>query len=486
MDITINALGSGVPSSGTYEAAEDKGRRRTPRRRKVAEEAILTQRVRDRVTSTAHDLVRNDPVASWILAKFLDYTTVQYFAARTGDRAFDNELELAVYDWMLAHNCDAARRNDFDTMMRIFGGAIALDGDAALLKITGGFLQGIESDRIRSEGAVKGKIPESVNGVVFDRSTGRASGYLLFDRGPNGRDYVYNRMLAAENLIFRGNFNRFDQVRGVPLLSPAITTFQDAKETDEYQRLKSKKHAAMAIAFMSNQGSGLNDQFNPLAASPGSSGSGDENSGEEKDAYGLYDLDAATKLEMEPGDKIELIESHTPSTEYQMFSDSLLRRGMLPLGIPFSFYNSEKSSYSSMKQDRAEFKFSVQRYLRIMISTRTEAMDWALPQIISDYGLKWSRAEAINYEWIPQADPWLEEDKEVSSALERIAGGLSSPQRECKRRGTDFYDIAQEVMEAQETIRRLGLVMAIGTPGGNLFNPGNLGKTTGGDNNADQ
>ena len=39
---SIPGLGS-ARSSGVYEMAEDKGRRRAPRRRKSSEEAILTQ-----------------------------------------------------------------------------------------------------------------------------------------------------------------------------------------------------------------------------------------------------------------------------------------------------------------------------------------------------------------------------------------------------------------------------------------------------------
>lgn len=477
MDYSLTVSSGGyaaLRSSGVYDMTDDKGRRRSPRRSKAAEERILTQLLRDRGTATIYDMIRNDPVVAWGFGKFLDYATVQYFAARTDDSMFNDELERVVADWSLAHNCDVAGRNDFDNLIRIFGGALALDGDNALLKITGGKLQGIESDRIRSTGYGNKKIPASINGVIVDPSTGRAKQYLLFDRNQFGW-FVFNRAVNAENMIFRGNFIRFDQVRGVPLLAPAVNTFQDAKETDEYQRIKSKNHAALAVAVTSKKGSGLGD-LNLL------NNTGAATTEEASSAYGVYDMDVATKLELDEGDDVQFLESHTPSNEYQTFNDSLIRRGLLVFGLAFSFYNSEKSSYSSMKQDRAEFKFSIQRYMRMMISARSEVMQWVLPQLINDNGLKWSKSGNPRFEWIPQADPWLEEDKEVSSALDRIAGGLSSPQRECKRRGVDAFDILRENAEYQREVRNTGTVYSIGNPGGNLFNSGNMNISVGGAN----
>ncbi|MPN13121.1 hypothetical protein SDC9_160441 [bioreactor metagenome] len=262
--------------------------------------------------------------------------------------------------------------------------------------------------------------------------------------------------------------------------------------------MKSKNHALLGIAVTSGAGSGLNNAEPPInysvgpgsGSGGGSSGSGGSGGGDDDDreltAYGVYDLEAATKLELDKGDAVNLLESHTPSTEYQAFNDSLIRRGLLVFGLSFSFYNSEKSSYSSMKQDRAEFKFSIQRFMRQMCGVRGEVTRWVLPQIIRDYGLKWEKSGQIPFEWIPQADPWLEEDKEVSSALDRIAGGLSSPQRECKRRGVDFSDVVRENREAQRMVREFGVVMTLGKPGAMMFNSGNMGAAPGAEAVPDQ
>lgn len=470
MNPTFTINGLGVSSSGRYEMALDRGRRKAPRMRKAAEEAILTQRVRDRGTATIYDLLRNDPVAAWGFNKFLDYSTVHYFAAQTEDGRFNDELEAAVADWCRAKNCDVAARNDFDGLIRLFGSGLALDGDAALLKISGAKLQGIESDRLRANG--DGDYPESVNGVLLDPDTGRATGYLLFNRGPGGKGYAFNRVLRPEDLIFRGNFIRFDQVRGVPMLAPAVNTFTDVKEIDEAQLMKCKNHAMMGLAITSQNGSGLGFGGAPLAVSTGGCGdSGDEEEIEET-SNGIYpyDLTMATKLELEPGDTVNTIESHTPSNEYQTFAEMQLRKSLLAFGLAFSFFDSRQSSYTTMKQDRAEFKFFIQRTQRLIRSVRCEVTDWALPQIIADYGLKWSGADRIRYEWMGQAEPWLDESKEVKASIDLIGAGLSSAEREARTRGRDVYDVTRENARWQNYLRRSGVVVGIGTPGGALFN----------------
>lgn len=458
----------GAKTSGVYEMSVSSGRRRAKRTRKASEEAIFPQRSRDRGTATIYDMIRNDPVVAWGFGKYLDYGTVQYFASRTGDFKFDDELEEAFGNWSKARNCDVARRNSFDNMIRLYGAGITLDGDSMLLKITGGKLQGIESDRIRSTGDGK-QIPDSVEGVIIDPSTNAATGYLLFNRGPGGRNYVFDRILNPDHLIFDGNFMRFDQVRGIPLIAPAVTTFEDAKETNEYQRIKAKNHALLAVAVMSQQGSGMNYNSFSLTDPPTT-----ETADEDLAAPGLYSLEEATKLELAQNDKMDLIESHTPSTEYQTFNDTMIRQGLLTFGMAFSFYDSSKANYSSMKQDRAEFKFFIQRFMRKCLDARYEVTDWVLPQIVSDYGLKWSGSGKIRYEWLPQAEPWLDENNETAAAITRIERGLSSEEMEARRRGMDAYDILRQKKRSQEYIRRSGVVIVAAGSGSQLFNSNKL------------
>lgn len=467
------------PLYGRYEMTEDRGRRKTPRRAKAAEDAILNQRRRDIAGSSAYDLERNNVIVNWAFNKYLDYTTVAYFCSMTGDSGLDDEIEHIFSEWQLAENCDIARRNDFDTMIRIFGSALSLDGDAAFLKIGGGRLQGLETDRIRSGAPGQPMALRSTNGVIVNESTGAADGYIVCDRGEGGRGYRFNRIVRPDEIIFRGNFKRFDQVRGIPFIVPAVNKFIDIGEIDEYQLLKVKNHATMGLAVYSENGSGLNSFGPPLLSSnAGGSGSSGEDDAETV-APGIYPYDLtapALKFELEPGDKIEMLESHTPSNEYQSFSEMQIRQALLVFGLAFSFFDSRSSSYSAMKQDRAEFRFFVQRFQRMMLNVRNEVTRWVLPSLLLRNGIR-REVRDLKFEWIPQAEPWLDEKNEVSASTERMATGLSSPQREARRRGLDAIDVLRETARYQNYVRASQVVVSVGAPGARLFNENTLNST---------
>lgn len=69
-----------------------------------------------------------------------------------------------------------------------------------------------------------------------------------------------------------------------------------------------------------------------------------------------------------------------------------------------------------------------------------------------------------------QAEPWLDESKEVKASIDLIGAGLSSAEREARTRGRDVYDVTRENARWQNYLRRSGVVVGIGTPGGALFN----------------
>lgn len=259
-------------STGGYDIVKDKGRRKNPRTGKSAEHINYNQRHRDKAQGTGYDIIRNDITAQWAFNKFLDYTTVHYFQSSTGDSALDDEIEYAVEDWSRAANCDISRRHSLDDMIRLNASGKALDGDGALLLTDSWRLQGIEGDNIRTpdwkvdiaKNNLSKKITGAIQGVILDKFRS-AVAYVICQKSETPGRYEYVATVPAENIIFNGNFFRFDQVRGVPVLNAAANTAQDIKEIDEYQLIKVKKHAMFGIAFKSDAATtGFNEA--PLAS----------------------------------------------------------------------------------------------------------------------------------------------------------------------------------------------------------------------------
>jgi len=484
LNLTVSGGGGSGPSGFTfnsgnsgYSAIKDKGRRKPARTSKPGESSVLNQHRRDRLQGTVYDLIRNSVEAKWALNKMLNYCCNFYFQSTTGFTEFDDALERSVARWMMAKNCDVARRHNFPMLLRLHGAGVMLDGDSLLLKLRDFRLQGIEADRIRGTGHNTPKnfaaAPGASDGLVLD-NFGAVDKYLICNRSANGYDFA--AAVDWKNAFFSGVFFRFDQVRGVsPLAFGAVNKFQDIGEIDEYQMIKTKKHACFGLAVMSNDpGSGFNDSAAPLSPSLSVAAPAPDSPEALAPRYD-FELDAGLKLELAAGDTIDMFESKTPSQEYQSFAESQLRKGLLAFNVPYTFYNSNGSTYSANKQDRAEFRLDIRPYQKQFSDLCYDVSEWLIPFLIKKDNIPVpkpyaDRLDLLRYDWIPEAEPWLDEKAEIEAAALRISCGLSSREKECRRRGGDFYDNARALKREQTYLEKSGIVYAIGQPGQQLVN----------------
>jgi capsid protein len=460
-----------------YDAIADKGRRRSPSVRKKSEHKILNKNNRNKLYATVYDLIRNDQSASWAYNKFLDYTTSFHFQMNTDDDKFNDDFEFAVNDWGKKQNCDIAGRHSLKSMIRLFGSGMCLDGDSLMIKTRGYKLQGVEADRIAKPQMVgKGNkwssVPENITdeGLVLDRFD-KVLKYIVCNRDEQTNRLVYERGYTPEQVIFDGFFVRFDQRRGVTPFASSLNIFQDLKEIDEAQLLKCKKHALFGIAFGSNSAeSGMNekeiDGFDD-----------DADSGPKYE----YELNGPSKIELEPGDKVEMFESKTPSQEYKEYSMLMLRKGFLSFFVPYSLFDSSEANYSSMRQDRAEFRLSVQPTADKIQAALYDIINWVIPYISKEYKLPIKRsAKRLPFEWIPQGQPWLDELKEINAANRRIASGISSVPYEAKQRGLNAYDLLRSQKRYKDAADKNNII--IYGPNGQALTGANQGKINGGNN----
>lgn len=441
-----------------YDAVNVKGRRRNPTVCKQKERIVINEKDRIKMGATAYDLIRNDPVAWWAFNKYLDYITGWTFQAKTSDGKLNQDLEFLFSEWSKKHRCDALGKLNFREMIRTFGSSIALDGDAGIWTMPNGQIYGIESDRIHtpSDHAKIESIKDMniIDGLVTD-DIGRVLFYVICNRTEVGNSYNFAELIPYEEMVFAGNFFRFDQLRGVTKFSPSLNIFQDVKEIDEFQLIKCKKHALMAIAQKSSDSSqtGFNEQITTETTTDG-----------ETISNYFYNIGApAMKLDIDKDDEIDLIESKNPSSEYQSFSETMMRKAILVFGQKYSFFDSRQSSYSAMKQDRAESRSEMENDALRIHEAMTKICDWIVPKLMRENGIKTDENQV--YELIQKAEPWLDEKSEVEAALLRINGGLSDYQHESKRRGRDWFDTARELSREQKYIKQSGLNVTQGQPG---------------------
>ena len=409
-----------------------------------------------------------------MLRRHLDYVSKFAPLVKTNNTELDRWLDKALTRHGKKRNFDVAGRHSRNSMMRIFEGLKTLDGDAALLKVDGSKLQGIEGDRIAKPNDISKDLSEIVgdHGLVLDGMTGATQQYCVCKRdNVGGTMLMFAGMVDAGDVIFDGYFGRWDQTRGISPLSSVINPTADLYEAMEWTQLKIKLHALMGIQINRETSSEAADGFPST-----------ESLGYDTDASGTQTADytyafsptGLSIFDMEPGESVNTIESGTPSEEFQHWTDKTIRQILLALDIPYSAFAGDKSNFSARIADREEYEKSSSEKRQRNCEVLEEIYDWVLrdwyasnrefARLVDASGLTIDDVtESI--QWVGSGTPWLDKLKEVSGDALSVYNGFESRQEVCKRHGKDFFEVVDKLAEEQKYAEDAGVMLAMGQPG---------------------
>jgi len=189
-----------------------------------------------------------------------------------------------------------------------------------------------------------------------------------------------------------------------------------------------------------------------------------------------FALSPGLKLELDPGDSLDTIESKTPASETIRYFELMIQIICLALDIPISFFDSRKSSYSSARQDLLQ-------YIESAKNKRQENLDYILNPITAWKVNTWANtidietgnpilelpsgllARDIKWEWIPVGIPWIDPLKEINADAMAISQGLKSRQLVSTERGLDWWNILDQLESEEQEIIKRGVTVQIGMPG---------------------
>jgi len=431
-----------------YDATVDKDRRQPPSRDTKDEDLILKPAARKKLIAQSRDIQRNFSIAGWMIRKHLDYVSSFNFQARSGVADLDRTLEELMVWWSRPVNCDVAERHTLQRMTRLWEERRTVDGDVFVLKLKDGRLQSIEGDKIRTPDH---GLPENMkksdlkHGVQTDKA-GRARAYAVCKRDKVGK-ITFDRLLRARFVCHHGFFDRFDQVRGISPLAPAINTLRDTYEAFDYALAKAKVSQLFALAFYRQEADNTGEILTreTIAAADGS---GDEDL-EDTDQQ-RYKVDfgrGPIKLELEQNDRAEFLEAKSPSTEFQVFTSTMIGAALKGLDIPYSFYDESFTNYSGSRQAMLQYEQSAEVKrgdVRMLLNNVTA---WRIRLWIEEGALvlpAGMRISQLAWEWVARGIPWIDPLKEVNADIAAIGKGLASTVEVVKRRGRDAYEIADE------------------------------------------
>lgn len=430
----------------SYDGAETSKRRKSPAQRIKSPDDGLTVSKRRQLQANTRDLQKNFSVAAWAIRRHLDYVSAVNFEANSGDDVFDRELEDFYAEWSRAGNCDVAGRHNLQRMVRLAEARRTVDGDVFFVLMSSGHVQAIESDRVRNPYNIETKEADQWRHGVRTSIGGRLREIAVHKRLVDG-SYEHERNIVARNVIQLGYYDEFDQRRGVSPMASAVNAFKDLSENFDFALAKAKLSQLFAVAMYLSDDSPLKD---------------DDDGGE----VGLGNQ--VRMFDGGPDDKIEVLESKNPSSEFQAFQQLVTESALKSLDIPFSFHSENYSTFygsrashleyikacKSKREDIAEF---LERLFRWRISVALRNRELRLPRSVA--------LRDVQLEWIPAGVPWwrpLEETKADQLAVEAKFKTRSQICRE--RLGKSFREVVDRLAEEEEYMRSKGLTVTVTDP----------------------
>ncbi len=445
-----------------YSAIEDKGRRKAPVRARKREIDILTDTKRRKLMATAEEQQRNLSLVAWMVRKHLDYVSRFHFSFKS---EFE-DLNAAVNRMFNWH----ARPNNFDVlgkfgreeMFRFFEMEKVIAGDAALLKLGNGKLQAIESDLIARGTGAPPESEISEEGFVFDE-IGKPVKAAICERGDRTA-IKFKKLVSFNDLIFDAYWSRFgSQFRGVSPLSTAINTMQDLCDSTEFNLLKQKAQALFGLAIERESENGVFGDAGGVEAE------------DSEDHAASLDLrpDKVLMMDLNPGEKVTMLESRTPSAEFINGSYLFIQLAMLALDIPITSFDSRRSSFSARIADLNEYEVSASykrdknRYVRQAYSDWLIERDyinpvWNIGSIASKHGLNKRDVQSL-CEWVASGSPWLDKYKQIQGDELAISLFIDNPIEAARRKGQDVFNNIDQIAKVIEYANKKGVPYNFGS-----------------------
>ena len=436
-----------IQSMFGYDALEPQGRRKKISRAVYREDYHTRGNKHRGLQASSADLVRNMSLAGWMVRRHLDYVAQFEFHGRNEDEAINRQIEQLMLEDSRPSRADISGRFTREKLFRLAEARRVLDGDTLLVKLRDGRMQGIQADLVRDPN----RIPQNeqwINGVLIN-GFGRPPAYGIHKRdGYSSTEFA--RRVNATNLIHYGFFDRYaaDQVRGVSPLVSALNPLRDVYENFSFALAKAKVSQLFAMAFYRDSP----DSVLPVEADPEQGTiDADGDSIEEPRGFQAFVKSDTRYIDLNPGEKAEVIESKQPSTEFQNFTQLVLQVALKSLDIPFSFYDESHTNFFGSRAAWLHYERSCKDKRDDQIEMRRNYTQWKLQSWIAGGRLVLPtnmRQSDVLFEWVPRGMPWWDPSKEINGHIAAIKAGLDTPQRICRATGTDYFDNVDAISKA--------------------------------------
>ena len=441
-----------------YDGASSSSKNRKPKKMKLmTEDKQLRATDRKVLQSTTRDLRRNEVAARWILSKHIDFVVRHNFQPNTGNEGLDNTLRDFYNYCSKKEQFDISGRYDLGTFMRMLESSAVIDGDVYCVRQRGGYLQAIESDRVRqptflaeksgvtpSNGEYESPLKNWVQGVKID-VTGRHKSYAVWKR--NETNYEFEREVSAKKVIGMGFWDRFDQTRGISPLAAVVDTIMDLNESYDYALAKAKVAQLFALSITREANWGLGDDAQDDDSDPNRSVSFDK---------------GPQILDLDPGEEANFLTAGTPETATQDFWKDMIGLTLKSLNIPYCFWDESYTNFNGSRTALILYLRSCEKDRERQVAFRNEWFTWRLKVGILKGEIQLPASFDIdpkNWLWVPDGLQYWDTMKEASADVTLIENGLRSRTEIRRERfGDEWADVARKLAEEQALLEELNIV----------------------------
>lgn len=382
---------------------------------------------RERALEYSREFVETQPIAAAIIQNMTDAVIGRGFRLKmaTPDEGWNREVEARWRD--ARDKLDIRGLRSWRELTAVWFARQKIDGDVGIeMKPVDktSYLRTVEADRIRAK-----PFAYLDQGVEYDPETGRPLAYWVAPRPKDQQDWskvlADGKKIDARDFVLYANWgaqNRTDQLRGFPVLLQNFNLFRDIAEVLDAVVQKMKLEAFAALVTYTEAGYGMS-----------SFGDAEEvkTDGDGKKRRVLKMVPAHV-LDLQPGERMEMLGLKTPNAEFVPMIRFLLRYSGALVGMPLEL----------MLMDVSETNFSGGRLLIELAKRRqhveqdglatvcTRLFQWWLAREVKYGGLRVpKKIEGAHWRhrWGKPSMPYYDPGREADAYGKLIDRGLASP-----------------------------------------------------------
>lgn len=374
------------------------------------------------------------------------------------DRVGNDIIEAAWDRW--CENCSVDGKTTFLDAQRLAVECLARDGEVIIRKVRGYTnpsqfaIQFLEPDMLDDQKNELSKTGNRIRmGVEIDEYR-KPMAYWMFTQHPGDSDYISvaasstHQRIESERIIHLFMPDRAQQTRGVPWLSPAISSLKMLHAYREAELVAARVGAAKMGFFTSPAGDGY--QADEI----------DQN-------VPIMEADPGTFVQLPKGVEFESFSPDHPNSGFEQFEKAVLRGIASGLGVSYYALANDLTavSYSSIRAgelaDRDFYK-TIQQFM-IQHFVKPIFQEWLVMAMTSgEVNLPIFRYEKFRNaaHFRPRGFAWVDPQREIAAHVMALNNGLVSMQDVEANYGRDIDEVFEQISLEKELAANYGLSMA--------------------------